>query len=225
MTTFSIQQLRDELCHLLRNSDILTTSVRGVTTASQTFTATAGQTVFTLTNTKAKNIRSLTVQSVAKTYIKDYTVAWDTSVITLGTGATLNDSVVVSYDYGTSDKIYPDYPRDDLTLTSYPRVGIELTSINTEPLGLGGMTHISDIVMTIFGWVSVNKDSSIAGGYGGLTDLNTLMYNIRNAIRTNAKSLYVINYMTPTIIGPLIRGTNNKIMQQSQDVHIKFKTE
>lgn len=225
MSTMDIQQIRDELCHKLRNSDILTIGVRGVATKTDNFTATAGQVAFTLTGAGVRNIRSLTVNSVSKSYLQDYTVNWTTGVVTLGTGASLNDPVAIQYDYGTSDKIYPDMPRDDLTLVSYPRVGIEMTNISTMPIGLGGMTHQSDIVITIICWVPVNKDSAIASGYGGLSDLSGLMKNIRDAIRTNAKLFYTFQYITPAGTGPLIRGQNNKVMQESVDYKIKFKIE
>ena len=223
--TLDLQEIRDELCHYLRNADILTTTIRGVTTATETFTATASQTVFTLAHVQIRNIRSLTVASVSKQYLRDYTVAWETGVVTLNTGASVGNTVAIQYDYGTKDKIYPDYPRDDLSLTSYPRVGIELTSIRTEPLGIGGTTHMSSIIFTIYCWVSANKDTAIAGGYGGLTNLNTLMKSIRSVIRTNATSFYASSFVTPLNSTSQMRVGNDKIIQESQDVEIKFKIE
>lgn len=218
--------MKEEICHSLRTGDVLSISVRGVSAKTDTFTATASQTVFTLTYTNIKNIRSLTVNSVAKYYLRDYTVAWATGVVTLNTGATINDPVSIIYNYGSSgDKIYPDLPRDDLTLTSYPRVGIELTSITTQPFGLGGMVHMSDLLITIFAWMPANIDTAVSGGFGGQTALSTLVYNIRNVIRTNAKSYYTFTYITPAGTGPLLKGEDGKLLTQSQDFQIKFKTE
>jgi hypothetical protein len=220
------EHIREEISHSLRNGDILSISVRGVTTATETFTATASQTIFNLAQTGIKNIRSLTVQSVNKYLFRDYTYNAATGVVTLNTGATVGDSVVIQYDYSSSaDKIYPDMPRTDLRLTSFPRVGIEITNSNTEPLGLGGMTHISDLLITVYAWVPVNKDTEIAGGLGGTSDLNDLIKNIRDIIRTNAKSYYNFTYITPKSTSPIIRGENNKIIQMSQDFYIKFLTE
>jgi hypothetical protein len=141
-------------------------------------------------------------------------------------GASLNDPVAIQHDYSSvADKIYPDMPRTDLTLTSYPRVGIELTSARTEPLGLGGITHMSDIIVTIYGWMPSNKDSAIAGGLGGTKDLNDLMTNIRGVIRTNAKSFYTFSFMTPIGSTAIIKGNYDKIIQMSQDFLIKFLIE
>jgi hypothetical protein len=210
---------------LLRNSDIFTTTIRGVTTKTDNFTATAGQTQFTLTQTAVKNIRSLTVNSVPKYFINNYIINWTTGVVTLSVGANLNDPVAIQYDYGSGDKIYPDYPRSDLTLTSFPRIGMEIISSTTSPLGLGGTTHISDLVVQIFLWMPINKDVNIAGGLGGTKDLNDYMSDIRSIIRTNAKNLYSFRYITPIGTSPVIIGTNQKIIQISQDFSIKFLVE
>jgi len=224
--TMDFEHIREEISHSLRNGDILSIAIRGVTTTTDSFIATASQTVFNLTQTGIKNIRSLTVNSVAKYLFRDYTYNGATGVVTLNTGAGIGEAVVIQYDYSASaDKIYPDMPRVDLTLTSFPRVGIEITNSNTMPFGLGGMTHISDLLITVYAWVPVNKDTSIAGGLGGTADLNDLIKNIRDTIRTNAKSYYNFTYITPKSTSPVIKGENNKIIQLSQDFYIKFLTE
>lgn len=223
--TLSFKNIADEILMVLRNSDILSISVRGVTTKTDSFTATAGQTIFTLTNTRVKNVRTITKNSVAIKYLRDYTINFETGVLTLLSGATLNDSVSITYDYGASDKIYSDMPRDDLTLQSFPRISIELTSSNTNPLDLGGMSHLSDFLITIYLWVPANKESAIAGGIGGTQDIRYYLGLIRDAIRTNSKSFYSFNYITPFSTSPLIKGTNNKILQMSEDFKIKFVVE
>ena len=226
MSTLNLKNLREEICNTLRSGDILSVAIRGVTTTTDNFTATAGQTTLSLTHTGVKNIRSLTVNTVAKMLFKDFTVAWATGVVTMLSALTLSDVVVVNYDYSsTADRIYPDYPRDDLSLSSYPRVAIELTSMTTEPFGLGGMVHISDILLTVYAIVPADKDLAVASGYGGLKNLTTLCYNIRDNLRTNAKSLYICPYITPSTIGPIVPGTSDKLMQSSQDFRVRFRTE
>ena len=230
MATMDLGQMREELCLALRNADLFgstatSRTIRGVTAGTYSGTATASQTVITLGQTAVKNIRTFTVNSVAQVFITDYTVNWNTGVITMVTGMTVGHAISVSFDYGSSDKIYPDMPRDDITLTSFPRVGIETTSISTQPFGLGGMTHISDVMFTVIAWVSANKDSAIASSYGGITDLATLMKNIRDAIRTNAKSFASFQYITPQGTGPVRKGKNDKGLQQTADYNVKFKIE
>jgi hypothetical protein len=224
-TSINLKDFRYELCHALRNADIFTVGVRGVTTKTDTFTATAGQTNFTLTQTTVKNVRALTVQTVAKTYLKDYTINFTTGIVTLLTGATVSDAVVIQYDYGTGDKIYPDMPRVDLSLSSFPRVGISVVNVNTKPLGLGGTSFISDVLVSVIAWVPVNKDTAVASGYGGTDDLSTLLHNIREYLQTNPKSFYNFKWIEPRTTSPIISGTNDKIIQQSQDFAIRFLVE
>jgi hypothetical protein len=227
VTTINVTQVRDELCEFLRRSDVLSTTVRGVTRTTGTYTVGAGgETTHTFTgNIPVRDFYLLTVDSVAKYYLRDYTINWTTGVLTWGTALTNGQVVAYQVDWGTGDKIYPDMPRDDLTLTSYPRMGIELTGLSTMPFGIGGDSHISDIVITIIVWVPVNKDTAVAGGFGGLNDLESTMNLIRAAIRSNAKSFYTFPWIYPRNRGPLNRGTNNKIMQMSSDYFIRFKVE
>lgn len=230
MTTMNIQQMRDELCEFLRRSDVLSTTVRGVTRTTSTYTVGAGgESTHTFTgNLPTRDFYSITVDGTAKYYLRDYTMNWTTGVLTWNTPLILNQVVAYSIDWSsasTGDKIYPDLPRDDLSLTSFPRIGIELTSIATQPIGLGGSTHLSDLVFTIFVWVPANKDSNIAGGFGGLTDLETTMASIRSAIRTNAKLFYTFPWIYPRGTAPITKGPNGKVLQHSQDFFVRFKLE
>ena len=225
MTAYDLADLRKELCNNIRNSDVLSTTIRGVTTKVDTFTATDDQTAFQLTQLYPHNIRTVTVDAVSKYYIKDYTLNTSTGILTLLTGATTDDEVVITYDYKSTagDKIYPDMPRYDLTLESYPRIGIEILSGTTIPLGLGGSTHISEITVTIKAWYPVNKVTTIAGGLGGTNDLSDAIQTIRQTIITNAK-LFSSNipFIHPTGLSPITSGINNKIIQQGCDFNIKF---
>lgn len=229
MATIELENLREEICHALRNGDIFgaaSTTIRGVTNTTNSFTAGAGDIEFTLSHTGVKNIRSLTIDSVDKYLFRDYTVNWATGKITLNTPTTGGEDIEVSYDYSSSaDKIYPDMPRTDLTLTSFPRVGIELTSSRTEPLGLGGLRHISDLIVTAYVWVPVNKDTNIAGGLGGTSDLNNTIKRVRDALRTTPKSYYNFPYIYPMSTSPIITGQDNKIIQMSQDFNVRFVVE
>ena len=227
MSTLSFEQIRDELCNFIRSNDVLSITIRGVTTGTDSYTV-AGipEPTHTLANTPVKNVRSVTSTISGNLYyLRDYTIDFATSIITWVAARQVGDQLVISYDYGSSDKIYPDLPRDDLSLTSFPRIGIELLGSSTEPLGLGGTTHISDFEFSIIIWVPANRDPAIASGFGGLTDLNTTLYNIRNVIRNNAKSFYSFPWIYPHSTGPLIKSTNGKILQSSMDCTIKFKVE
>ena len=219
-----IQNIRDEITNYLRSSDILAIGIRGVTTTTDNFVATAGQTAFTLDHTLVRNIRTLTVDGTSLKYMKDFIFNPSTGVVTLDTGATLDDAVVINYDYSTAgnEKIYPDFPREDLNLQSYPRVGMEITAINNNNFSLGATDQISEIMITIFAFVPVNKDSSVASGFGGTEDLSDLLTTIRDEIRENQKGFYSFPFIHPVSTNPIVKGQNNKIVHQSADFIARF---
>jgi len=154
MSTFNMKKVREELMVFLRNSDILSTTQRGVTTATDSFTATLSQTLFTLTNYTVRNIRSVTVNAVAKSVYQDYTPTYNTgsaSTVTLGTASALSDAVSIQYDYssGTTEKVWPDYPEIIFLPTSCPRIGFDFISMRTKPIGCGSVGWITDALVRI----------------------------------------------------------------------------
>jgi hypothetical protein len=91
---------------------------------TQSYTATAGQTIFTITDkTPIVCINEVTINTNKIYKYIDYDIDLDANKITLKTGATLGDAVVIDYDYG-SNWIYDDKPRDDLKSSSYPRISV-----------------------------------------------------------------------------------------------------
>lgn len=115
--------------------DCLTTRLtdpRGrLSSNTDTQTATAGQTEFTVVTTTGKkfySITSLTVDSVSKDKWKDYYIDSQNQKVILKTGASLNDSVVITFKEGSTSWIYKDKPREDLSLSSYPRISTLIIS-------------------------------------------------------------------------------------------------
>lgn len=135
MTIDTIRARENELLTYLRNN-MTDPSGRG-TSKTDTFTATAGQTVFTLTQTLVKNVSSLTINGTSKYIGYDYTVQYGegngTTTVTLRTGATLSDTVVIIYRYGES-MIYEGFQRLD---SSLPRISIIPGSWTTEFMSIG----------------------------------------------------------------------------------------
>lgn len=139
MSTLDLQQVRDELCNFLRQGDVLSTSVRGVSRVTSSYSVgVGGESAHTFTgNIPVRDFKVLTVDAIPKYFLRDYTMNWNTGVLTWNTPLTNGQVVVYQLDFGSGDKIFPDYPREDLTLTSFPRVGIEITSVSTSPLEIG----------------------------------------------------------------------------------------
>lgn len=100
---------------------------RAETATSDTFTATASQTSFTLTPTsgsKVSCVTSVTDGGTTQTKNVDYWVDLKNQKVIFFTGRTESNTVVVNYKEGTSNWIYPDKPRVDITRTSFPRISI-----------------------------------------------------------------------------------------------------
>jgi len=103
----------------------------------QTFTATAGQTVFTLLDTQVKYVTSVTVAGTALYIGNQYTLALgegtDLSTVTLKTGATLSDAVIITYYFGPTI-LYEGFQRLDSAL---PRMSMILNGANSEFVAIG----------------------------------------------------------------------------------------
>jgi len=224
ITAINLNDVREEICHKFRNSDIFSVSLRGCQTVTENSTGSLGQTTITPSHSTLKNVRSLTISAVNKYFINDFTINFKTGVLTLDSALSGGEAIVLQYDYGT-DKIFPDLIRDNLTLESFPRIGIKTVSMPSEPLGLGGVTNISDILISIYVWMPVNKVSTVAGGLGGNDDLELYMKTARSTILNNSKGFYSFPFIHPVGSSPIIPSTNNKIIQISQDFRARFVVE
>jgi len=208
----NIQNIKQEQIVFLRNQDIFSTTIRGVTTASATGTL-SGTKVITISRTNVKNIRSITVGAVSKYLGIDYTVNYNHAtgcVITFGSNQT--GAYAVSHDYG-SDHIFPDFPRDDLTISSFPRIAVDILNVSTDAFGIGGSQFISDVAFTIV----VYDDNS--------DDLDGYIQTIKDLYVNNATAFYYLKFIKPTLIGPTIDSPDKKseIMQKNIDLVGKFE--
>lgn len=182
-------KIKEEILNLIRNSDIFSTTIRGVTTTTNTFTATAGQTEFTLSNAGVKNIRSLKINDVTKVLYQDYDInifgksKTESQVVTLTTGADIGDVVKIQYDNSSDgDNIYPDYPDDNLTIKSFPRIYFQILSQAYTPRSLAdNLQQVSSLFE--FGVISFNES---------VDDYENQLYNL---LYTNRKSLYYLNLL------------------------------
>lgn len=207
----SLNNLKTELAQLLRNSNIMTTTERNVTTQTDKETL-DNDTTYTINRTNVKNIRSITIDTESLKYGKDYIVDFDSEsgetivcVITFKTAQ--SGEMTLIYDYG-SDKIFTDMPRKDLTISSYPRISIEEISKNTDALSVGGKDFISNRLFTIVVF-SENQEY-----------IESKLDTIEQLIMTNAKKLYYSYFIRPTGKGPIIKNNqgNQTIIQKNVDL-------
>ncbi len=209
----NIQNIKKEMVNFLRNQDIISTTIRGVTTQTDTGTF-AGDSTYTLdTNpTITKNVRSVT-RGTLLAYGEDYTVNFLTGVITFTVAQT--GAYTIIYDTGNSDRLYPDFPRDDLTINSYPRIAVDILSAPIDAFGIGGDSFISDVAFTIV----VYDDNS--------DDLDSYIQTIKDLYVANAKNFYYLSFVKPTLIGPTINSPDKRdeIMQKNLDILGMFNVE
>ena len=210
----NLQNIKTELVNFIRNQDVLTTVQRGVTTYQDTGTFDADS-AHTLGNspTIVKNVRSVVVAAVTLTYGADYTVNFDTGVISFTVAQ--SGAYTIDYDSGSTDKIYPDFPRDDLTINSYPRIAVDIVGVNTDAFGIGGTEFISNITFTVV-------------VYGDNADLvDTYIQTIRDALISNTKSFNYISFIKPVLTGPLINSPDrsDEIMHRNSDYQGMFSVE
>ncbi len=192
-----LKDIRVEYLNFLRNSDIFSTTIRGVTTLIDTFNAVAGDNIFTLTKTNCKNIRKvelthLTDPKITLKYGRDYNIDLNTAKVTIY-GLSINDKIDITYDYGGSDKIYSEYPRSDLTISSFPRIGFKIYNFSTAVAGFGNVLNSN----WRFG-VKVYATSA--------KEADDLIDAIRDITISNSTSLYYTYHMYPIDVldlGPL----------------------
>jgi len=210
MAFVNLNSIKDELMNFLRNSNIISTTNRGVTTVSDSFTATAGQTVFTLTNATVKNVRAVTVNAVVKTYITDYTIDFDAHTVTLLVASTVSDAIIIQYDYGTTDKIFPDYPQKQIKMNSMPRIAFDIIN------GDSNLNSIGEVTVTSRLLVSANVYDA------NYKSIDNIMYALRNALNNNAKAFKTFNFIKPRGLYPLLPTPfgEDKIMQKTADFEI-----
>jgi len=205
-----IQEIKEELVVFLRNQNIISVTNRGVTNTQDTGTFSSTSS-YLINRTNVKNIKSITVASVVKSFGTDYSVDYyfnDSGTrkckITFVTAQT--GSYSIDYDYGT-DKIWPDFPRDDLSISSYPRISVDVLSVSTTAFGIGGNEDISNILFS----VQIFAQSVVS--------MNSYTKTIRTKFLENRKSFYTLGYIQPTGIGPMIEdpAKRQEIMSQNLD--------
>lgn len=208
----TILQLKQELTYFLRNSDVLTTTQRGVTTQQDTGTFSAANS-HTLAVSLSKNIRSVVVASVTLLAGRDYSFNVLTGVINFTSPQT--GAYVIDYDTGSSDRIWWDYPQPNLTLDNFPRISVDIILGTSKEIALGGTTTQStyDVQISCYDKEQIEVEEIIS--------------RVHAAIRGYKKDFYYIPFLTPTSTGPLLVSEwgEGKVVQRNQDAQIQFVME
>ena len=221
MGTIDEFAISEEINIFLRNQNIFTVGQREVTTYSENITMNGSSNTATLAFANVKNIRSISSNGTALTNYQNYTANYEdyyggtVGTVTFTTTPVANATMAMSYDYGSTDHVHPDFPRADLTLSSYPRTSIEITSVRTVGGAIGGKAHENDLMVSISVFAEKRKN------------VRTYSKNIRDALLTNNKSFQNFGYIAPLNAGPILKDPNrqDKIEQKTDDYIISHEWE
>ena len=198
-----------ELINFIRNSDVFSTTLRSVTTITDTGTLDSDDEYIINVN-NVKNIRSVKVAGTTLVAFNDYDFDLDFLDSNIKCKITFNEelsgSIEVVYDKG-SDKIFADFPREDLSISSFPRMSAMIFNSPSIPGAVGGVTRSNiNFSITAFG---TRKD-----------ELREWLTDIRKKVNDNKNDF--VNFglvVRPTLVGPINvndRG-KDKIFQHSTD--------
>lgn len=183
MARIDLDALKTEIRTFMRNQNFLTTTVRGVTTTTDNYTAGIGQTTFTLTNLTLKNVRAVTLNATPLTFGTQYSVNYTTAIVTIPS-AVSGDSISIQYDYGETDKIYSDFPQPYLTRSDFPRIGFDYTASAITEFDLGANTNKIEWTMDVGIYTT------------SILQLDALTQTIRSAFLNNKKNWYNTDFIT-----------------------------
>jgi len=193
MTEEYIYQRERDLLDYFRNN-LTDPESRGVNT-TDTFTATAIQTIFTLKNNLVKNVAdTITVNAVTKYKGSDYTVTYGEgkkpTTVTLTSTATVGWTVVIGYHYGES-MIEREYSRTDVKL---PRIVIMFLT------GSEGFAALGDYVESTLGsYFNVSYRIEIRSKYATQArELSSQAFNLCKKMRH--ASLFRTNVTRPSAL-------------------------
>lgn len=205
----------EEVVVKIRNSDVLTTSQRGVVTTASTGTISGGTSI-TLAVPNVKNVRSVLINSSTLSYGSEYVVDYNSGsncVITLTSAQTGNTTV--NYDYG-SDKIYPGYPRQDISIAAIPQIAVEFIDITSENGGFGNVNQNSyDLSIVVYDF---KKE-----------DVRATIKKLRKFLIDNMSTFYYLKVVKPRMIGPMVPAEfekfKDRVFKQNIDFNSSFNLE
>lgn len=207
----TLMQIKQELVVKLRNADLISISDRGISTEldAGVFVSDSTHTLDT-TPTLVKNVRNVMFDGDDLVFGTDYTVNYDTGVITFTTPK--SGAYIIDYDVGSTDRIFPDFPQPHLKLSDFPRIAVDIIGSTSNEIGVGAAVTQSTYQVSI---ICYDKDQ---------TDVEDLISSSKQLLMDNKKDFFYSSFITPTTVGPLLvtEFGNRKILQRNQDAEVRF---
>lgn len=206
--------------NLIRNSDLITKAVRGVTTNTENFSLSSTVSFLELSQEWVKNIRTVVKNSVTLTYGKDYNLnlygkdAILAKRINFTTDLVNGDSVDITFDYTTTsettkngtrlvgDRVYADMPMEFVTTSKYPRIGFQIDSIPGKPRDLQHKLVQKNVVFSF-------------GVFAKSGNVDALYEALDNLLNDNRKALHYLNVLVYDGTSPkeITPNTNRSVYQ------------
>jgi len=203
---------------------------RAEETNSDSFTATANQTTFTLTPTSGKKvacITSVTVNSVAQTKWEKYYIDSEKQRIIFYTGLSLNDDVVVNYKEGSTNWIYPDKPQKNLSATAFPRISVTIPTSVGNRLGNYDAPVEGIIRFQVSIWCKPNATNQIFTiddyKYAGDDLAEYLAYQVTQAFENNVENLFPALYHYDPVGMPTDMAFNKELQSHHKIVEFVMR--
>lgn len=208
----SLMDIKSELVVALRSQDLISISDRGVTTETDTGTFSTDLTyLLSVSPTLVKNVRSVVVSGDTLVFGTDYTVNYDTGLITFTSAQ--SGAYTIIFDVGSQDSIYPDFPQPHLKLSDFPRIAVDIIGSTSNEIGIGAQITESDYSISVICYATEQ------------TVVENLVSGVKDFIMANKKSLFYSPFITPTSTGPLLvtEFGQNKLLQRNQDADVRFE--
>lgn len=224
----NIPQIKRELLTKLRNEDLISKTIRGVTTVTDDFSGDNSTVSFNLTNIGVKNVRTIVVDSVPLTFGED----WDYSenrttkvyTITFVVAPAIGvDNINITYDYTTTqdskgkfigDRIYSDFSQVIVNVDKFARIHFDITSSATSVKSATKNPLLqSNLVITI-------------SAYGvGKEEAESLNQSIRDFMDTEHDTMFTLNFIRELGISQMLpfEGTGNKIFFRENTYRAPFE--
>jgi len=174
---------------------------RAETSKTESFTATASQTEFSLTPTtdsKLSTITSITDNTTAVTKWQDYYIDFRSQKVVFFTGRTAGHTISIIYKEGTTNWIYWDKPDETLSKTAFPRIDVIVVSGSGKRLGQYEAEVESNIHFQIDVWTKEKQNDQIftidSVKYTGEALSEYLAYKVLEALEDYESDLFPALY-------------------------------
>lgn len=174
---------------------------RAETTNSDTFTATSGQTTFSLsssTGTKVSCVTSVTVDGTAQNKWRDYYPSFEDEKIVFFSGQTTGAVIIINYKEGSTNWIFADKPNKKIKEASFPRIRVGIVGGSGTRLGQYKANVETGIHFQVDVWGKEKQVGQIftidSKKYTGEKLVNYLSFQITNAFEDHEEDLFPALY-------------------------------